>query len=226
MNIILDLLERNEQVSLARFNDGEIGALKGDLKVTSRGKQKVTQDLLDKLSLALKYENKNYFKGFPCPICYVDYYNFYMHYCGNYNYNILAVSTTNHGYVDFKKRLQKVLRWKKVLYIGGQGINQNWIRKNGWSVITVPNTDSSRFTNEILNKVDMDRYDVVLLAVGAVSRYLAMEFHVSGLSALDIGSMFDPETRNIKLKSHIWISKYKNTQKYCPICNHAGNLNN
>ena len=76
MNILLEKIRTGKQVSLARFNDGEVGALRGDLVRTSRELQKVDKDLLDKLRYAMNYRADGYFIGIPCPVCYGPYFNY------------------------------------------------------------------------------------------------------------------------------------------------------
>lgn len=213
MNTILHLLQKGEQVSLVRFNDGEIGAILGDLTRTSRGKQEVTPSLVEKLNFALDYRAKNYFIGFPCPICYPKYYSYTRERLGDYEHQILSVCTTNNHYNLFKSEILKVLEGKRVLYVAA-----NTAKPFGWIYKRIPGENSESFDLDFTE--DLEKYDVFLFAIGSVSRYWVAKLHQLGKSALDIGSLFDPETRNVFLKPHKWISKYKNEQKYCPICNY------
>lgn len=222
MNTILHLLYRNQQVSLSRMNDGEIGAVMGDLTKTSRGKQVVTPSLIQKINYAIDYRDKNYFIGIPCPVCFPKYFQFTRDRLKGYKNQILSVSTSNNHYHWFKKELLRVLEGKKVAYIGCSECDIIWLEEHFTTHNLFRNTDTDLQTDEILEYCDqiLSEIDVFLFAVGAISRYLVAILHQKGASAIDVGSLFDPETRGVYLRPHKWISPYKNEQVPCPICNY------
>ena len=222
MNIILEKLDRGEQVSVARFNDGEVGALLGDLQTTSRGEQQVNNKLNEGLLKALMYESPSYYIGFPCPECYPVYHNFTKQKLGNYERQILATFATNHNYLNFLVQLEEVLEEKDWLLVSDKDIEFG----GHHSHVNCPETNAMDSAKEILNKCLSSGEDIIVLTCGAASRYLAMKLDKVGKSALDLGSIFDPlkgkRKRNGKMiDAHIW-EGYSNNTKFCPICNHAG----
>lgn len=214
MNVILHKISRGERISLARFNDGEVGAIVGDLTTTSRGKQEVTDRLRSELSLALQYRSEGYFIGIPCPECYPTYYKVVKQSLGDSIHQILAVSTTNNHYNYFKGELLSLLRDKSVGIVADM-------------VLDLPLNNVKYYVcggqNDHLN-IDwaldqLEDHDYYILTIGAASRILAHKLHEKGKNALDLGSIFDPE-KGKPLKAHVWEGKYQNIQNYCPICNY------
>lgn len=220
MNIILHHLQQEEQVSFARFNDGELGAILGWLKLTSRGQQFVDQELVDKLVAALTYESKNYYKGYPCVDCFPALYEYYTETVGNYPYQLPLSAFTNNHYQVVKSEMLKVLKRRRVCYIGGTDCDQSWIKRHFEFHALVHNKNTSQYYDSIAEYMDRSSADVFVFAVGAISRPLVMYAHMIGKSGLDLGSMFDPETRQVRLKPHRWNHPYKNEQKFCKTCNY------
>lgn len=215
MNTILHRIEQNQRISFARFNDGEIGAILGDLSDTSRGKQHVTPQLVKRLSEALKYRDKDYFIGIPCPECYPNYYKFTKRELGDYENQILAVSISNSHYNTFKSELLELLKDKNVAIIAEKRF---YLPLNNVHFYFAERENADNDVDKLINS--MGEHDYYILTIGAASRYLAMKLHQKGENALDLGSIFDPEKGKNLLKAHNWPYKYKNAQKHCPICNY------
>jgi hypothetical protein len=223
MNTILDRISKGQHVSLSRFNDGEVGALRGNLKETSRSHQKVTPELVERLKWALHYRKEGYYIGIPCPICYPTYFNYVRRqldlgtpeYPEGYPHQILAVSTTNNHYHYFKGELMAILRNKNVGIVADRKV-QLPLTDVTWYICDEKNADSQ--VEEVF--VALQEHDYYILTIGASSRWLAAKLHEAGKNALDLGSIFDPE-KNRPLPVHEWKGKYGwKGRKYCPICNY------
>ena len=214
MNIILHRISTGQRISLARFNDGEVGAMMGDLTRTSRGKQEVTSFLKDGLLEALRYRAEGYYVGIPCPECYSTYYSEVKWYTKDSPNQILAVSTTNNHYNYFKSELLSLLRDKSVGIVADRALD---LPLNNVKYYTCSSENALNDVEPLMER--LEDHDYYILTIGAASRILAHKLHEKGKNALDLGSIFDPE-KGKPLKAHIWPSKYKNSQNYCPICNY------
>jgi len=223
MNIILHKLYKREQVSVARFNDGEIGALIGDLKKTSRGEQEVDNTLVSGLLKALTYDACGYYKGFPCPSCYPYYYEYFADRCTGYERKILSTFATNHNYWNFLQELDTILTKRDWCLVSDKDVNFGGFHYH----IQCPSENAMSHAEGIITECLETDAEVFVLTCGAASRYIAMELHKEKKSALDLGSIFDPikgkKKRNGRMiDAHVWESPYKNNTKFCGICNHAG----
>ncbi len=233
MNTILHRISNNKRVSLARFNDGEIGAIRGNLKETSRHHQKVTPELVERLKTALHYRSEGYYIGIPCPVCYPTYYNYIRRHMVmgdmqmtsldgrnhglGYKNQILAVSTTNNHYHYFKGELLSLLRNKSVGIVADKKV-QLPLTDVSWYVCDSKNADSQ--VEDVL--IQLKDHDYYILTIGAASRWLSYKLHESGKNALDLGSIFDPE-KGKPLGVHKWEGNYKDSQQlnsWCPVCNY------
>ena len=214
MNIILHRISTGQRISLARFNDGEVGAMVGDFTRTSRGKQEVTARLRLELSLALQYRSEGYFIGIPCPECYPTYYKVVKQSLGDSIHQILAVSTTNNHYNYFKSELLSLLRDKSVGIVADRPL---YLPLSNVTYYTCSSENALNDVEPLMER--LGDHDYYILTIGAASRILAHKLHEKGKNALDLGSIFDPE-KGKPLKAHLWESKYKNSQNYCPICNY------
>ena len=215
MNILLHRILNNQRVSLARFNDGEVGAITGNLTKTSRGRQEVTPALVADLNKVLDYRNDGFYIGIPCPICYDGYYQVIMDRLDDYPNKILAVSTTNNHYRTFKNELLTLLSKKNVALVTDQEIKIPQL--TNLTTYLCPSRDAHASVEKTFKS--LGHHDYYILTGGASSRVLAWLLHREGKNALDLGSIFDPE-KGRPLKAHNWYHRYKNEQNYCPICNY------
>lgn len=229
-HVILDRIYQKKQVSLSRFNDGECAALLGDLNVVSRGKQDVTPQLRERLKWALKYRSEGYYIGFPCPECFPDYYEFIKYNLDGYKNKILAVSTTNSHYIDFKRELLYLTKSDNVCIVGQEfdlhKLHDYGIHNRGafskWDIMKVDSRNTNELTGKYLPKMLESNYDYYFLCAGAASRYWAAKLHEAGKSALDLGSIFMPEQRLQEnwINAHKRPTPYSNEVQYCGICNY------
>lgn len=215
MNIILDRIAKGEHISISRYNDGELGAILGHLTKTSRQQQPVTPDLVQKLNYGLDYRADGYFIGIPCPACFPVYYNYIRKRLDGYDNQILAVSTTNNHYKLFKTELLKLLRDKDVAVLADRRFT---LPLNYAKFYLYDGNNDAKNTEKVL--LEIGKHEYYILTLGAASRYLAAKMHEKGMNALDLGSIFEPEKCGKMIRAHVWPSKYRNEQDYCPICNY------
>jgi len=221
VNIILEKLNQDEQVSVARFNDGEVGALVGDLRRTFKGEQSVDNTLISGLKRALDYRSKSYYIGYPCPECYPTYHNYVKQKIGNYERQILATFATNHNYKNFLEELEGVI-WGEWVLVSDKDVNFGGPHK----YVSCPSENAMSQAEKIIEDVLRFEEKIVILTCGAASRYIASELDQMGRSALDFGSIFDPHKGKLRkngkaINTHVW-EGFTNKAAFCGICNHAG----
>jgi hypothetical protein len=223
MNEVLHRMYCGDRVSLARFNDGELGVLTGKLnRSTSRGRQKVTSKLKEALQFALKYKSDSYIKGYPCVACFPDEYSYFMSNVKERTNLMPLSSLTNNNWKAVSDEFLKLAKIKSVVYIGDDKSDIGWLNNAGIFYMLYPGFDTFEYVKQIRQNVhDTVQYSsYIYIAVGAASRYLAALLDSDGYNAIDVGSMFYPYTHGKNLKCHEMLSPYKNKQKYCHICNY------
>lgn len=197
-------------VALSRYNDGEVGIMFNQYFVAARGDQRGTIGLQTALLDAIKYEQKNYWKGFPCPVCMrkqrvqLDLQNMINY---EYLYNTCAVVNTNRNLEKFSFGLQKALKHKQVVWVSGEGqdlsvLNFNIVRhiefarKNSWELY-------EKIKGRCLSVARPNR--VFLLSCGPTARVLVRNLFQlrPDCSFLDIGSTYDNLTRDVWHKCHL-----------------------
>ena len=74
--MLYDKLLTNKPFCFIKINDGEMNALNNNPReYISRGDEKVSPLLTEKMRNLLEYKHPDYYIGIPCSICYNDYYN-------------------------------------------------------------------------------------------------------------------------------------------------------
>jgi len=217
---ILDNAEMGIPQALSRFNDGEVGIMFNKDFTAARGDQRGSLGLQIALIDAIKYEQENYWKGFPCPVCMrkqlsqlesKDLINY------EYPYNTCAVVNTNRNLENFTFGLQEALRHKQIVWVSGDDQDLSplsfnvvehikFYRKNSWDLY-------ENIKGRCLSVARPNR--VFLLSCGPTARVLARSLFQlrPDCSFLDIGSTYDNFTRNV------WHSCHNGTLKKCSYCN-------
>jgi hypothetical protein len=211
---ILELARNGVPQALARFNDGECGIIFDKDFVAARGKQKGSIELQTALIDAIKYEQKNYWKGYPCPKCYPKLYRKCIDsgfYDSDYEFNTMAVVNTNRNLQTFSDELQDALKGKKVVWVSGFGQNLKDLNFDIKKHLTYPGKDSWRFYLEIEREcleVVRPKY-VFLFSLGPVARVLVRNLFEMrpDASYLDIGDTYSPQTMNTYRKCHTGMLK-------------------
>lgn len=199
--------------ALARFNDGEVGILFNKDFTAARGDQKGSLELQVALLDSIKDERKNYWKGYPCPVCMkkqreqVEEAGLFSH---NYEWNTLAVVNTNRNWKLFSHSLPEALKGKQVIWVSGDdqdliNLTNNFdfniiehvsfSRKNSWE-------HSASIMNACIRLSQPHR--VFLFSCGPTARVMVKNLFMISPDAtfLDIGSTYDPFTRNVWHKCH------------------------
>lgn len=206
---ILNKIERAEPISLARFNDGEMKAIikPSGVYTVARGDQHVNNDLRQHLIDALVYEQENYYKGIPCSLCFPNLYREAKGFVRNYYpYLTKAVVNTNRNLTLVYQKIGKLLKDRRVIWIGGSEHDTGKLEQLGVFVYThirIPMKDAWDKYNELKN-MTFEKDDVVLLSCGPLASVLACEFFQTNpqTTFLDVGSAFEPYTRNIWHRCH------------------------
>lgn len=218
---ILQNLKHGVPQALARFNDGEMKAIMGTKKVIARGDQQVTTSLRVKLLDAILHRQENYWVGIPCRVCFKRQHLKAKELVGNYEYLTSAVVTANRNWKHFTSTFPRFV--KKVEYVGGEDHDTRNLEKvlgirvchsiktpmkNAWAGFE-KHPEFANLCNHLRGE------EVVILSCGPLSRVLACEWFKRrpDCTFLDVGSCFDPWTRNV------WHACHKGKLKPCKGCN-------
>jgi hypothetical protein len=217
---ILYLAQNGIPQALARFNDGECGIILNKNFTAARGCQKGSIELQTALIDAIRYEQKNYWKGYPCTKCFPIMFN-RIYECGYfqpwYFYNTKAVVNTNRNLMVFSEGLQSALRGKKVVWVSGEDQDLSKLDFDVVEHIKAPMKNSWGVYHELLKSCQYTARPgyVYLLSCGPVARVLVRTLFEMrpDCSFLDIGDTYCPETRGVYRKCH------NGTLKKCERCN-------
>jgi hypothetical protein len=223
---VIDNLKNNIPFCYVRFNDGEMMGIDRIGSVVARGDQIVNELLHNKLKEAITYKSENYFIGIPCIDCYPYYHKLAKDFIGEYDNIVSAVALTNRNWLKFIQESVGLLSNKKVHYISGddQSIDNliNIFKFNIINHIKVDNKNSWDYYDKLKNYItNIKDGDVVLISLGPTARVLCYEFFKQNNKAtfIDIGSIYDPYTRNVRHNCHKGWENGFNLTKKCKICN-------
>lgn len=223
MRAIHDLLQNLNDFrpfALTRFNDGEMnGIIKPPRTYTAaRGDQPVHQELRNKLKEALIHEQDGYYKGIPCSQCFPDLHEKSLEIINpNYPFITKAVVQTNRNLQLVVSQLGRLLSGRRVIWAGGNDQDLRRLHYAGIKVygrIELPTQDAwSEF--DTLKDAKFKSNDVVLLSCGPLAEVLIYEWYRENpeTTFIDIGSVFDPLTRNV------WYRCHMGTLPPCKECN-------
>jgi hypothetical protein len=210
--------------AFSRFNDGEMGGIMYDNFLASRGDQLVNKTLKDSLYKAIIHKQKNYYIGIPCNICYPDMHNLALRLVGKeYEYLTRATIIINRNWKNFIENIGDILSHHSVLWIGGDDQNINNLPFKCIDQIKIPKKNSWDYypqLKEYYKKIPKNY--LILISLGPTSRILTQEWfkHRPDLTILDIGSCFDPFTKNIYYSYQKgWKETGFNLTKKCIVCN-------
>jgi hypothetical protein len=221
---IIKMLNNNEHFCFVRFNDGEMMGIEKVGARVARKDQVVNQELQSKLIEAIQHRQHNYWIGKPCGKCFPKHKETFDTFVNpDYRYLTHAVILCNNGHwKPFVNEYVEALENKYVYWISGNDQNIDLVkenfnpkfhveehfkvpRKNGWSAY-----------HDIKDMyVDLKPNSIVNLSCGPMSRVLAYEWFKErpDCTFIDIGSVFDPFTRNV------WHKCHKGKLTYCAECN-------
>ena len=223
---VIDNLKNNIPFAYVRFNDGEMMGIDKIGTVVARGDQIVDENLHNKLIEAISYKADNYYIGVPCSKCYLDYYNLAKNIIGNYDKLVSAVALTNRNWLKFIQEIVGLIENKNVHYISGFDQNLEILKDvfkfNIINHVKVDNKNSwSHY--EILKSYSDNIKDgeIVLISLGPTARILCYDFFKNNNKStyIDVGSIFDPFTRNVNHNCHKGWENGFNITKRCENCN-------
>lgn len=219
-----DQLDSKQPFAFARFNDGEMGGIMEEGFIAARGDQKIDASLRGALIDALLFKSPYYFVGIPCRQCFPEHYNACMNLVGSDEKNQkLAVNLTNRNWQFFVESISKHLIERNVVWLGGDDQETKNLPFAVVKQFRVPRQNSWAHIDEIQSYIDEIAEDaVVFISLGPTARVLAHQWHIQrpDLTLIDIGSTFDPHTRNVRHKCHLgWEESGFNKVPRCKTCN-------
>jgi len=223
---VIDNLKNDTPFCYVRFNDGEMMGIDKIGSVVARGDQVVDEKLHNKLIEAISYKADNYYIGIPCPKCYPNYHNLAKNIIGDYDKIVSAVALTNRNWLKFIQEILGLLSNKNVHYISGHDQNletlNNVFKFNIINHIKVDNKNSWTNYDALKSYINNIKHgEVVLISLGPTARVLCYDFFKDNNKStyIDIGSIFDPFTRNVNHNCHKgWENGFNITMR-CEKCN-------
>lgn len=223
---VIDNLKHEIPFAYARFNDGEMMGIIQQGSVVARGDQIINQTLHLALRDAITHKQKNYYIGIPCKTCYPQYNHVANHIIGDYEFKVSAVALTNRNWARFISEVSEVMVGKNVRFISGRDQDLTFMKEhlnfNIIDHITLNAKNSWASVDEILDySYKIKDGDIVFISLGPTARVLVKEWFKAKpkVTFIDIGSVFDPFTRNVWHNCHKgWGNGFNLTNK-CETCN-------
>lgn len=127
-NTLIEKLETKTPFALGRFNDGEMLGIWQAGQVVARGDQMVNMELRDKLTEALKHNQKDYWVGLPCGKCFPQHANLAKTLVDpRYPYQTHAVVFTNRHWKNFVEIFPTLMKDRTVYWVGGEDQTMEWL---------------------------------------------------------------------------------------------------
>lgn len=220
---IIDNLTNKKNFAFVRFNDGEMKAIQKVGSIIARGDQIVNQSLHDKLLEALTHKQDNYWIGKPCSICFPKYRNLFDTIV-NPTYQFLTCATllcNNGHWIKFINSFNDCCKNRNCVWISGKDQNLNKLKMKFTNLniinnIQLPSKNCWNEYNSIKEEYKKFKPDnLILLSCGPLSRVLCYEWFKerNDCTFLDLGSTFDPFTRNV------WHRCHNEKLPFCKECN-------
>ena len=216
INEMLRMTSQGINWALARFNDGEMMAMREAKGAVARGDQKCTKRLQDELQMCIGQWADRLFIGLPCGVCYPK-----LRKVADMAVNVppemrtLAVVQTNRNLIQFKCDMPKALKNRRVVWVSGGDQDVTKLPFDVAYHVKVKTKDAHchNWTDMINHTFEVD--DVVFLSCGPLATVLAVRLFLDQPYAtfIDIGSTWDPETRGVSHSCHNY------TLKACVECN-------
>lgn len=226
VNIIYDHIKNNEPFCFIKMNDGEISALDPQSEGMSRGDERSSELMANKLKEALNYRNNNYYIGLPCIKCNNHHYN---NAINNININDddklknvlnanILINTNVNKTLDI---VSTYLKDKKVVIVTNTTNLKNIHKLEKVNIIpyrTIEVSEQFAFDSDY-NKVkdlwkELSDDDFVICLCGPLGRVLCYEWFKfnNKLTCLELGSFFDPLLKN---RTYLY---HTGNHQYCDYC--------
>lgn len=235
-NILYDKLKKGEPFCFIKLNDGEIKALNPNNIIISRGDERSSLLLSEKIKESLIFMHENYFIGLPCIECNrklcIEALQIINKYSNISNTNILNANILINTNVDFTVDvLSNVLEKIHISNKTTQNIKNIIIVSNTKNLSNIHNlakfniyptkfievSEQYSFEKDYLKIKDawktFNNNDIILCLCGPLGRILSYEWfkHNNTLTCLELGSLFDPLLRNKSYLYHTGIHQYCST---------------
>lgn len=204
---LMQKFKRKEPCALVRFNDGEMKGVRSTGAVVARGDQQVDESLHNNLLRALQHRQEDYWIGKPCSKCFTPLRELYDDIVPpNYSYQTHATVLINNGrwWNTFDSFCEGV-QGRTVVWIGGESQDLSDFQDRGIEIdkIKVPEQNGWSIYKR-LKTISLSEGEIVVLSCGPMSRVLACDYYSAnpGVTVLDIGSVFDPLTRDVWFRCH------------------------
>ena len=222
--ILYQKIKKNEPFCFIKMNDGECGALVNHNASLSRGFDKSSERMSQKLKEVFEFEHKDYYIGIPCKKCWGKHYKNILPYIEKKNKNnlLLANILINTNINKTIQILESHLKDKHIVLICNTKMKNNIknlekinIKVN--QILTV--SEKYAFENDydtIKNEVNhIPDQSVVICCCGPLGRILCHEWFKKNqsLTCLELGSFFDPLLNN---KTYLYQT---GTLQFCNECN-------
>ena len=227
-DFFINNLTNSVPFAFSRFNDGEMLGICSDPGVTvARGDQKISPQLKSALIASMGSSQHNYFVGVTCPHCIKPvFHKVGMKIASSSRFVVRAVATTNRNWAKVIVAMKNACALQKIRFISGDDQDLSFLRNEmGLNIIEhvkIPKQDSWASVQELEPHIrNIEDGDIVMLSLGPTARVLAQRWFKErpGATFLDVGSNFDPFTRNVWHRCHLGWEKGFNVQYKCKGCN-------
>jgi hypothetical protein len=217
IDTLLTNLEQNVPFALARFNDGEMMGIISPGSVVARGDQIVNTELSQMLNNALQYQQENYWVGLPCSTCFPEYSDVAKRLVDtDYEYLTHAVVFTNRNWKRVVAEVPELMKDRTIYWVSGHDQDISKLTFTITEQHIVPAVNAWKVYQSIKDLVyKFEKNSIVMISCGPMSRVLTKDWFSlrPDLTVLDIGSTWDPFTRDV------WHNCHKGTLTPCPECN-------
>jgi hypothetical protein len=195
-NYIMNMLINDIPFSFSKMNDGELNAImsnKDSENTISRGSQKITKELSNKLFEALVYRDDNYFVGIPCSLCYPDMHKYAFKYTDKNIPANLLISNSRATY----NILEKILVDKKVVLVCNENADISKLSFKPYICLRVSNNNCfSEYSKYKEGYKLCEEGYICIFCCGPLGRILCYEWFKNNnkLTCLELGSFYDPLT--------------------------------
>jgi hypothetical protein len=222
--ILYQKIKKNEPFCFIKMNDGECGALVNHNASLSRGFDKSSERMSQKLKEVFEFEHKDYYIGIPCNKCWGKHYKNILPYIEKKNKNnlLLANILINSNINKTTQILEYQLKNKHIVLVCSSKMKNNIKNLEKMNIkvnqlISVSekcafNNDYDRIKDNVNHIPD---HSVVICCCGPLGRILCHEWFKKNqsLTCLELGSFFDPLLNN---KTYLYQT---GTLQFCNECN-------
>lgn len=220
---VIDMLARRSPFGLVRYGDGEMMAIRGRALRVARDEQRVSPQLASALRAGLEKPAPGVVVGIPCPACWPEDHVAARRLVPAGHQLVPATALQNTAHILATQTILGVLRAQKdrqVAWVGAASHNLSQIEGLlGRMVMHVPVPERDAFDAAIQQFDEISdglaRAAVVFLSCGPASRHGVNVLRAASphVTAIDIGTLFDPMTRGIRHSYH-----REDGRLVCPAC--------